>query len=105
MSQQWAPVAKKGNGILGCIKKVEVSRWREVILPLYAVLMSPHLEYYVQFWFCLFIRDRDLLEGDLWRAMEMIKGLEHLPYEERLSNPGLFKSGEKNTEGGSDKYL
>ncbi|KAK4818031.1 hypothetical protein QYF61_004155 [Mycteria americana] len=88
MSQQCALSVKQANCLLGCIRQSIASRSREVILALYSALL--HLDCWVQCWAPQYKRDIDILERVRRRATEMVKGLEHLSYEERLRELRLF---------------
>ena len=81
----------------GTFKKSMASRSEEVILLLCSVLVRP-LQNTV--WTgsgsgLPSSKKTDFLEGVQQRAAKMIKGLEHIPYEERLNYLGLFSMGKR----------
>ncbi|PKU45742.1 hypothetical protein llap_3952 [Limosa lapponica baueri] len=75
------------------------SKSREVILPLYSTLVTPHFKYYIRLWGPQHKKDLDLLERVRRRTTKMIRRLEHLCYEDRVREFGFFSLEKRRLQG------
>ncbi|CAM5143004.1 unnamed protein product [Natator depressus] len=99
MSTQCTAAVKKVNRMLGIIEKGIENTMENILLPLYKSIVRPHLEYCVQMWSPHLKKDILALEKVQRRATKMIRGLERVPYEERLKRLGLFSLEKRRLRG------
>jgi len=99
LTWQCVLTVQKASHTLGCIKSSVAHKSREVILPLCSALVRTHLESCVQLWSPQHRKDMDPLGEGPEEATKMIRRLEHLSYEERLTELGLLSVEKRRLRG------
>ena len=89
MGKQCLKAAKKGNQILGMIRRTFSCKEKSIILKFYKSLVRPHLDYCIQAWRPHYQKDINMLEAVQKRATRMVTGLQETCYEARLNEFGL----------------
>ena len=72
VSEQCGISASKGNNFVRLIRRTIMYKEKQLIVPLYKAIVSPHLEYCIQAWRPYRKKDIDKLERIQRRATKMI---------------------------------
>ncbi len=91
-SQQCIDAANEANRMLVLIKRNFFFKNKNVVLPLYTSLVTPHFEYVVQFWSPHHAKDNAKFEGVQRRAKKKKKDRFLATNEESLSNCSLLRN-------------
>ena len=75
--------------IVGVIRRNIVYKEKELMIPLYKILVRPYLEYCIQAWRPYRNKDIHMLKRVQRRATKMIQKLRNISYEMRLTECGL----------------
>lgn len=73
---------------------------REVIVPIYPILVRLSLEPFIQIWGLQYRKEIGLIEQIQKRALKMIRELEQLSYGDRLRDLELFTLEKRRLQGG-----
>ena len=88
-AKQSREAAMRAFRMLGAINRNVTYKSKYVIRKLYCAYVRPHLEYCIQAWSPYHQKDTKLLERVQRRATKLVKGFQHLSYEERLKKLNL----------------
>ena len=94
-----ANCVKKGNRMIGMIKKTFTYMNKDMFNSLYKALVRPMLEYCTQIWNPHLEKDIIALEKVQRRATKIVPQLNKLPYEERLDALKLYPLKDRRMRG------
>ena len=97
--EQCARACKRAMSVLGMIRRHFRGLDKEEFMILYKTYVRPHLEYCVQVWNPTLKKDIECLERVQRRATKLVKGLEAMSYEERLTVLRLTTLEKRRTRG------
>ena len=84
VSEQCGIAARKGNRLLGMIRRNITYREKKLMVPLHKVIIRPHFEYCMQAWGPHLIKYIDKLERVQRRATQIISEMQTRCYKDRL---------------------